>query len=78
MCTVQYQVRFQVLTAASMKMTVFWNVAPCSLAEIERRSTFQWCLLPPLIPFITLTMEASVNFCETTRHKVPEDSHFQC
>jgi hypothetical protein len=27
--------RFQVLTAASMKMTVFWNVAPCSLVETE-------------------------------------------
>jgi hypothetical protein len=25
---------FQVLTAASMKMTVFWAVAPCSLVEV--------------------------------------------
>jgi hypothetical protein len=24
---------FQVLKAASMKMTVFWDVAPCSLME---------------------------------------------
>jgi hypothetical protein len=30
-------VRFQVLTVASMKMVVFWDVAPCSLAEIYRR-----------------------------------------
>jgi hypothetical protein len=30
-------VRFQVLTAASMKMTVFWVVAPCSLVEVY------WC-----------------------------------
>jgi hypothetical protein len=29
-------VRLQVLTAASMKMTVFWGVAPCSLVA-ERR-----------------------------------------
>jgi hypothetical protein len=26
-------VRFQVLTAASMKMAVFWIVAPCSLVD---------------------------------------------
>jgi hypothetical protein len=28
-------VRFEVLTAASMKMIVFWVVAPCSLVEID-------------------------------------------
>jgi hypothetical protein len=28
--------RFQVLMAASMKMTVFWDVAPCSLVEVYR------------------------------------------
>jgi hypothetical protein len=37
--------RFQVLTAASMKMTVFWHVAPCSLVEIG-------------LGFITQMMEA--------------------
>jgi hypothetical protein len=26
-------VRFYVLTAATMKMTVFWDVAPCSLVK---------------------------------------------
>jgi hypothetical protein len=30
-------VRFQVLTAASMKMAVFWVIAPCSLVEVYRR-----------------------------------------
>jgi hypothetical protein len=29
---------FHVLTAASMKMTVFWDVAQCSLVEVYRRS----------------------------------------
>jgi hypothetical protein len=32
-----FQLRFQVLTAASMKMAVFWVVAPCSLIEVYRR-----------------------------------------
>jgi hypothetical protein len=37
-------VRSEVLMAASMKMTVFWVVAPCSLVEAL---IFQRCLLPP-------------------------------
>jgi hypothetical protein len=36
-------VRFRVLTA-SMKMTVFWDVAPCSLIEIYRRYRDAYCL----------------------------------
>jgi hypothetical protein len=31
------EVRFQVLTAASIKMAVFWVVAPCSLVEVYQR-----------------------------------------
>jgi hypothetical protein len=35
-------VSFQVLTATSMKMTVFWDVASCSLIETDRRfSTYR-------------------------------------
>jgi hypothetical protein len=29
--------RFQVFTMASMKMTAFWDIAPCSLVEVD------WC-----------------------------------
>jgi hypothetical protein len=29
------KVRFQVLTVLSMKMTAFWNAAPCSLMEVD-------------------------------------------
>jgi hypothetical protein len=36
--------RFQVLMAASMKMTVFWVVAPCSLVEVYRRLRGACCL----------------------------------
>jgi hypothetical protein len=59
--------RFQVLTAASMKFRVFWDVAPCSPVKVDRR-------------FIALMMEAvrtsetSVNFNVTTLHYIPEDS----
>jgi hypothetical protein len=31
-------VRLQVLTAASTKMTAFWEIAACTLLEVDRRS----------------------------------------
>jgi hypothetical protein len=40
-----FQVR--VLMVASMRMTDFWDVAPCSLVEIDRRLRGAYCLLPP-------------------------------
>jgi hypothetical protein len=37
-------VRFQVLTATSMKMSVFWDVAPCILVDTGRRFRGAYCL----------------------------------
>jgi hypothetical protein len=37
-------VRFQILTVASLKMTVFWDVAPRSLVEVYRRIRGAYCL----------------------------------
>jgi hypothetical protein len=37
-------VRFQVLTAASVKLTDFWVVTPCSLVEVYRRFSGACCL----------------------------------
>jgi hypothetical protein len=36
--------RFLVLTAASMKITVFWDVAACCLVETDRRFRGVYCL----------------------------------
>jgi hypothetical protein len=36
---VLFKVRFQVLMAASLKITALWNIAPCSLIEVDRYST---------------------------------------
>jgi hypothetical protein len=36
--------RYQVLTAASMKFRVFWDVAPCSHVEVDRRFRGAYCL----------------------------------
>jgi hypothetical protein len=58
-------VRFHVLTAASMKMFVFWDVAPCSLVEIDRRFRGAYCL------------HNQGRFYQITRRSIPEDSHLR-
>jgi hypothetical protein len=61
-------------TTYSIKMTVFWDVAPCSLAEV-------YSLFRGVFDEIALMMEAvrtsetSANFYQTTRRNIPEDSH---
>jgi hypothetical protein len=45
--------RFQVLTAASMKSTVLWDIAPCSLVEVDRRFWGAYCLHHLLLRLIT-------------------------
>jgi hypothetical protein len=37
-------VRFQVLTAVSMKMIAYWNIAPCSLVVEDLRFRGSYCL----------------------------------
>jgi hypothetical protein len=64
-------VRFQVLTAARIKMAVSWVVAKYSLIILP---TFQWYLLPPSA---ASTSETSVNFYQTTRRNNPEDNHLR-
>jgi hypothetical protein len=50
-------------------MTVFWNVAPCTLEEVYRR------LLIDMMMEAASTSETSVNFYQTTRRNIPEDNH---
>jgi hypothetical protein len=65
--------RFQVLTAASMKFRVFWDVVPCSLVEVDR-SFWGTCFIIALMIEAVHTSETSVNLNVTTRHYIPEDS----
>jgi hypothetical protein len=57
----------QVLTAAS----VFWDAAPCSLAETD-----QWFRVIVLLMEAVSTSETSVNFCEITRRNILEYNNF--
>jgi hypothetical protein len=49
-------VRFQVLTVVSVKMTAFWDTAPCSLIEVDQ---------PTLMMEAVSTSETVVNFKTT-------------
>jgi hypothetical protein len=59
-------VRFEVFTAASIKMTVFMVVAPCSLVEVYRRFRDS----------CSLHHQGDGNFCQTTQRNNPEDSRY--
>jgi hypothetical protein len=52
-----------------LKITVFWDVAPCSLVETDR--------LIALMMEAVSTSETSINFYQITRLNNQEDSHLQ-
>jgi hypothetical protein len=35
--------KFQVFTMAGMEMAAFWDIAPCSLVEVDRRFRSAYC-----------------------------------
>jgi hypothetical protein len=59
--------RFEVLTA-SMKMTAFWDIVPCSLVEVDRRFRGAYCLHHQiaLLMEAVCTSEMLVFFKEAT------------
>jgi hypothetical protein len=73
----QIIVQFQVLTAVSMKVAVFWVIAPCSLVEVYRHFRCACCLYLALMMEVASTSEMLVNFYQTTRRNNLEASHLQ-
>jgi hypothetical protein len=71
--TVVILAKFQILKAASTKIAVFWDVAPCSLVDylVEDES------LIALMMEAVRTSETLVNFYQTTQRYNPEDSHLR-
>jgi hypothetical protein len=65
-------VRYEVLTASRMRMTVFRDIALCSLAGVDRRFGR---LYSSLMLDAVRTTETSVYSSEPTRRYFPEDSH---
>jgi hypothetical protein len=60
-----YYLRVQVLTAGSMKMTAFWDIASCILIEVDRRFRGFYCVCHQGDE--VRTFETSVCFNETTQ-----------
>jgi hypothetical protein len=63
-------VRFEVLKASNIKMRVFWDVALCSLAGVERRFGRAYCVNHQ-------GDKTSVYSNKSTRRYIPKDSHIQ-
>jgi hypothetical protein len=62
----------------SLKMTVLWDVAPCSLVEVYRRFRCVFCLHQgddTLKMEAARTSETSVDFYQTIPLNIPEYSH---
>jgi hypothetical protein len=59
-----------------MKIIVFWDVAPCSLLETDRRFRGSCCLdhQGAMMEAVN-TYETSVSFYQTSRRNIPEDSN---
>jgi hypothetical protein len=74
-------VSFQVLTATSLKMAVFWDVARYCVVNNDRCSEERIASI--IRTMIALLMEAvgssetSVNIYQTTRYNIPGDSHLR-
>jgi hypothetical protein len=68
-------VTFQVLTATSMMMAVFWNVAPCSLVDIDRR--FRGAYRLNHQGDVVNSSETSVSIYQSVRRNIPQDSNLQ-
>jgi hypothetical protein len=56
-------------------MTVFWNVARCSLVETDRRFRGAYCLHHLPDDGAVRASPRLVNFYETTPRNIPEDCH---
>jgi hypothetical protein len=71
----KYYMRFQVLTAASMTMTVFWNMASYSLTEADQHFRGVYCLHHQVLLMEEVhTSGSSVYFYKTRRH-ISEGCH---
>jgi hypothetical protein len=56
-----------------MKMTIFWDVAPCSLVEVVSE-VLAACITAMMMEAAS-TSEKSVNFYQTTRRNITEENH---
>jgi hypothetical protein len=56
-------------------MTVFWNIAVCSVIKVYRYFKGDGGLHHQVLMEAASTSEKSANFCQNTRSNIPEDGH---
>jgi hypothetical protein len=62
------------MNPSTLKMTVFWDVAPCSLVEVYECLRGAYCVHHQGDE-ATSTTEKLVKFYQTAWCRIPEDSH---
>jgi hypothetical protein len=73
-------VKSKILTAMTMKSTLFWDVTPCSLVEVYSISENILLLssksksIPCQMMELEYAHETSVDLYQTTCHCIPEDN----
>jgi hypothetical protein len=60
-----------------MKMTAFWDRAPCSTTEVDLRFRGAYCLIIALMMESVRTSETLMYFKKTTWLSIPEGCHLQ-
>jgi hypothetical protein len=70
---IKIRLKIQVITAVNMKMRALWNIAPCSVLEVDRRFRGAYFIGPQSNEF---TSELSINFYKTARCSIPEGYYF--
>jgi macrodomain Ter protein organizer (MatP/YcbG family) len=71
--------RFQALAAASVKVTVFLDIAPCSLVEVGRRLRDAHCLRHRVDRMRQYSsLKRRVYFNETSRRYISESCDLKC
>jgi hypothetical protein len=68
-------VKFQIFTAASMKMTAVRDMTSCCLVELYRRFRGTIASIMKVIMEAVRTSETSVHFYEATRSHIPQNYH---
>jgi hypothetical protein len=70
-------VRFQVLMAANMKVTVIWDIMPCSLVETDQHFRGAYCLHHQALTALAITTSETQSISIRLHVATSKNSHLQ-
>jgi hypothetical protein len=73
----QDRVPWRALVDKVKNTTAFWDIAQCSLVQVDRCFRGTYCLIRAIVLMIEAVRasETSVNFYKSTLHNIPEGCH---